>query len=195
MPSCARLCVACLLCVSGNAMAHQTEFEDGGSSGLDAGNELTPPFLKSHTDPVYPPEAFAKRLAGSVGLELLLNEAGKVVDVRVTQSAGHGFDEAAVAAAKEYVFEPARLGGVPTPVVVKYVSEFTPPVEVVVPVPAPAPAMTTVVQAQRPISAASSFSVRDRDFQLRPIGSVQDILRVTPGLVMVQHSGGGKANQ
>jgi outer membrane receptor protein involved in Fe transport len=48
---------------------------------------------------------------------------------------------------------------------------------------------------RRPISAASSFAVQDREFQLRPIGSVQDILRVTPGLVMVQHSGGGKANQ
>jgi outer membrane receptor protein involved in Fe transport len=54
---------------------------------------------------------------------------------------------------------------------------------------------STVVLAQRPISAASSFAVRDRHFQLRPIGSVQDILRVTPGLVLVQHSGGGKANQ
>ncbi|MGH7327829.1 MAG: TonB-dependent receptor, partial [Polyangiaceae bacterium] len=53
----------------------------------------------------------------------------------------------------------------------------------------------TLVLAQRPISAASSFSVQARDFELRPIGSVQDILRVTPGLVMVQHSGGGKANQ
>jgi outer membrane receptor protein involved in Fe transport len=51
------------------------------------------------------------------------------------------------------------------------------------------------VLVTRPISAASSFSVRDRDFQLRPIGSVQEILRVTPGLVLVQHSGGGKANQ
>jgi outer membrane receptor protein involved in Fe transport len=45
------------------------------------------------------------------------------------------------------------------------------------------------------MSAASSFAVQDREFQLRPIGSVQDILRVTPGLVVVQHSGGGKANQ
>jgi outer membrane receptor protein involved in Fe transport len=53
----------------------------------------------------------------------------------------------------------------------------------------------TLVLGQKPISAASSFSVQDRDFQLRPIGSVQDILRVTPGLVMVQHSGGGKASQ
>jgi outer membrane receptor protein involved in Fe transport len=54
---------------------------------------------------------------------------------------------------------------------------------------------TTLVLGHRPISAASSFAVRDRDFALRPIGSVQDILRVTPGLVVLQHSGGGKANQ
>lgn len=53
----------------------------------------------------------------------------------------------------------------------------------------------TLVFAQRPMSAASSFAVQDREFSLRPIGSVQDILRVTPGLVTVQHSGGGKANQ
>ncbi|MBX7096529.1 MAG: TonB-dependent receptor [Myxococcaceae bacterium] len=55
--------------------------------------------------------------------------------------------------------------------------------------------LTTVIRAPRPLSAASSFAVRDRDFALRPIASVQDVLRVTPGLVMVQHSGGGKANQ
>jgi outer membrane receptor protein involved in Fe transport len=61
--------------------------------------------------------------------------------------------------------------------------------------PPPEPPTETVVKGRRPISAASSFSVRDRDFELRPIGSVQDILRVTPGLVLVQHSGGGKASQ
>jgi outer membrane receptor protein involved in Fe transport len=54
---------------------------------------------------------------------------------------------------------------------------------------------TTLVLAQRPISAASSMTVRERDFKLRPIGSVADILRVTPGLLVVQHAGGGKANQ
>ena len=61
--------------------------------------------------------------------------------------------------------------------------------------PVPPSEPTTTVRAARPISAASSFSVQERDFALRPIGSVQDILRVTPGLVLVQHSGGGKANQ
>src|SRR5204862_1354523 len=57
------------------------------------------------------------------------------------------------------------------------------------------PDQSTLVLAARPISAASSFAVQDREFALRPIGSVQDILQVTPGLVLVQHSGGGKANQ
>jgi outer membrane receptor protein involved in Fe transport len=79
---------------------------------------------------------------------------------------------------------------------------IAPPAPLAVPPPAPVPTPAppppppeTVVRARKPISAASSFSVRDRDFDLRPIGSVQDILRVTPGLVLVQHSGGGKANQ
>lgn len=59
----------------------------------------------------------------------------------------------------------------------------------------PEPVLSTTVVASRPLSAASAFAVQDRDFALRPVGSVQDILRVTPGLVLVQHSGGGKANQ
>jgi outer membrane receptor protein involved in Fe transport len=120
--------------------------------------------------------------------------------------AGHGFDEAAVEAARRFTFEPARRHGVPVPATVQFTYEFHLPAE---PAPAPAPAATppppaatqngpdqsTLVLGTKPISAASSFSVQDRDFQLRPIGSVQDILRVTPGLVTVQHSGGGKANQ
>ncbi len=53
----------------------------------------------------------------------------------------------------------------------------------------------TVVQADRPITAASSLIVRSRDFSLRPIRRPADILEVTPGLIVVQHAGGGKANQ
>lgn len=53
----------------------------------------------------------------------------------------------------------------------------------------------TVVQGDRPITAASSLVVRSRDFSLRPIRRPGDILEVTPGLVVIQHAGGGKANQ
>jgi outer membrane receptor protein involved in Fe transport len=53
----------------------------------------------------------------------------------------------------------------------------------------------TVVRGRRPMTAASSLTVRDRDLLLRPHPRPADILHVTPGLFVVQHAGGGKANQ
>jgi outer membrane receptor protein involved in Fe transport len=53
----------------------------------------------------------------------------------------------------------------------------------------------TTVTARRPITAASSDTVRDRDFLLRPHPRPADILMNTPGFLAVQHQGGGKANQ
>jgi TonB family protein len=170
----------------------------------------TPPSLVTRAEATYPEEAKKQRLEGKVGLDLVVGEDGKVTDAKVTEPAGHGFDEAAIAAAKQFTFEPARQGGKAIKSVVQFTYEFhLPPPEPPPTPPAPPPSLppppppdevrqsgaSTLVLAQRPISAASSSTVRDRDFQLRPIGSVQDILRVTPGLVIVQHSGGGKANQ
>jgi TonB family protein len=159
---------------------------------------LTPPTLKDHPEAPYPPDALAKRLEGAVGVEVDLDAAGRVVGVRVATPAGHGFDEAASEAARRFTFEPARRRGVPIPSTVRFTYEFhlppaAPPPDG--PPPTGDAVPTTIVLGQRPISAASSFSVQDRDFQLRPIGGVQDILRITPGLVILQHSGGGKASQ
>jgi len=180
---------------------------------------VTPPSLKTRAEATYPENARKLGLEGNVGLELVVGEDGRVLDAKVTAAAGHGFDEAALEAAKSFVFEPARQAGNAVRSSVRFTCEFhlppaspVPPVETpsvaapTPPVAAPTPPapgdvrqtgtdQSTLVLAQRPISAASSFAVRDREFQLRPIGSVQDILRVTPGLVLVQHSGGGKANQ
>ena len=68
------------------------------------------------------------------------------------------------------------------------------------PTPAPTPALDesenrTRILGRRPYNAASSFTVRDQDFLLRPHPRPADILMVTPGLYVVQHAGGGKANQ
>jgi len=176
---------------------------------------MTPPSLKVHPEAPYPKEALEQHVEGNVGLELDLDSDGNVVGVRVTSPAGHGFDEAATEAARHFTFDPARRRGVAVASTVQFTYEFhlppLPPPSVPSLAPAPAapspasppprelvqtgPNQSTLVLGSKPISAASSFSVQDRDFQLRPIGSVQDILRVTPGLVMVQHSGGGKANQ
>ena len=44
-----------------------------------------------------------------------------------------------------------------------------------------------VVEADRPLSAASSKVIRTRDYVLRPHSTTQEILNNVPGLVVVQH--------
>jgi TonB family protein len=180
----------------------------------DASADVAPPALKEHPEPAYPADALRDRVSGSVELELTVDATGHVVKSRVVRPAGHGFDEAALAAVETWTFDPAKQNGTPIQSTVQLTIPFEPPAlpapvtEAPPPAAAPPPpapaasepqlqqnAQSTLVLGRRPISAASSFAVRDRDFALRPIASVQDILRVTPGLVMVQHSGGGKANQ
>ncbi len=152
------------------------------------------PVLIGRVEPIYPPLALEQRREAHVHLEVLLDEAGHVQDARVTESGGEDFDAALVSALGQATFHPATQNGQPVRALVHFTHVFRLPEEVPDAGP-PRADFTTVVLARRPISAASSFSARDRDFALRPIGSVQDILRVTPGLVLVQHSGGGKANQ
>lgn len=178
----------------------------------DVSSAALAPVLQAHPEPIYPADALRDRLSGTVGLELVIDELGNVVDAKVVQPAGHGFDEAALTAVKSWPFSPARMNEQPIRATVQLWLPFEPPADVPPPVAvavetaqtAPKNAQppelqentgTTLVLGRRPMSAASASAVRDRDFALRPIGSVQDILRVTPGLVVVQHSGGGKANQ
>lgn len=48
---------------------------------------------------------------------------------------------------------------------------------------------------RRPYTTAGSEVVRAQDFELRPKNRPADLLRLTPGLVIAQHQGGGKAEQ
>ncbi len=184
------LSVWCLLPFS--TFAH--ELDGGDDDDLDGGvsHVVVPPSILSSVEATWPP-AEALREA-HVHLELQVDATGHVTEARVLESAGEGFDASALAAVRQYTFRPATEDGVPVRSFVSYTAVFRPPAIADGGV-APPPPMNTTVMAQRPVSASSSFSVRDRDFALRPIASVQDILRITPGLVMVQHSGGGKANQ
>src|SRR5690606_30297882 len=52
-----------------------------------------------------------------------------------------------------------------------------------------------LVEADRPLTAASSDVIRTRDYALRPHSTTQEILNNVPGLFVVQHQGGGKAVQ
>jgi TonB family protein len=64
-------------------------------------------------DPVYPPLAARQRMKGAVILGLLINENGRVQDVRVlsVDRKGMGFEDAAVAAARQFTYEPGVKDG------------------------------------------------------------------------------------
>jgi protein TonB len=76
-----------------------------------AGNPDTAVEIVSKATPVYTDEARQLRIEGAVVLEVTFDAAGSLQILRVIESLGHGLDEAAVAAAKQTRFKPARRDG------------------------------------------------------------------------------------
>jgi TonB family protein len=172
---------------------------------------LTAPVLLERADPAYPEAARTAGIGGTVGLELGVAADGSVASAKVIRSAGFGFDEAALAAALKFRFRPATKDGKPIASTVLFDQHFVlrphlsaevaaePAPSESPPPAAPQPGSSdkyeSRVIARGPTSAASSSTIRNLDFDLRPKTSPNDILRVVPGLLAVQHQGGGKADQ
>src|SRR5262245_19821042 len=71
-------------------------------------SQASTPRPLNYTPPRYPPEAEKAGLEANVVLKLDIDKTGKVTKAEVVEPAGHGFDEAAVEAAMQLAFEPAR---------------------------------------------------------------------------------------
>jgi TonB family protein len=67
-------------------------------------------------NPVYPDEALKKKIAGTVVVEATINEKGVVVDIRLIKSPDPLLTNAAVAAVKQWVYEPYIENGKAKPV-------------------------------------------------------------------------------
>lgn len=198
----------------GVAVAHETDADDHPATADAAVPPAdTAPVLLAPIEAIYPPTARAAGVSGTVELELTVGADGQVQSVEVTRSAGFGFDEAAAEAVRRARFRPATHEGNPVAATITLDQRFVlkprltaetrtyvnapteiaaapePPVEPV------APQYESNVMARGPMTAASSSTIRNLDFELRPHTSPNDILRVVPGLLAVQHQGGGKADQ
>jgi TonB family protein len=83
-----------------------------------------PPQLKHFVEARYPASEKSAGRAASVVLQIAVNAQGAVDDVRVLESAGAAFDEAAVAAARAFVFDPAEIDDKPSPIRINYKYDF-----------------------------------------------------------------------
>ena len=73
----------------------------------------TPPRAVGMTMPVYPDRALKERVRGLVVLKILVSETGSPVRITVEKGARADLTAAAVAAAGQWRFEPARKDGRP----------------------------------------------------------------------------------
>jgi periplasmic protein TonB len=75
-------------------------------------------------EPVYPPDAFAKKIQGTVAVEILIDVDGHVVRATVTRSVPQ-LDAAAVAAVRQWLFTPAMKDGRAVPSLATAPVQFT----------------------------------------------------------------------
>jgi len=97
-----------------------------GAGAYYPGNGLTNPTLVKQVQPVYPAAAKAAGVEGDVELEAIVKADGTVGDIRVVKSldAVMGCDDAAIAAAKQWMFTPGKLNDQPVPVLVTLILTF-----------------------------------------------------------------------
>ncbi len=198
-----------MLCAwNGVAAAHDPDNPDGGV--VPAAGITTAPVLLQRVEAAYPEAARAAGLGATVTLELQVDEQGAVIAARVVKPVGFGFDEAALTAARQLKFRPATKDGQPIAVTIVFNQGFrvrasfdvestsdqsTTPSPLPVATTTEAPTYESTVQGRGPASAASAQTIRNLDLDLRPKTAPNDILRIVPGLLTVQHQGGGKADQ
>lgn len=82
------------------------------------------PKLLQAVAPEYPPAALDEGKEAKVKVRIHIDAAGLVTSVDVLDKVGDGFDEAAVAAALQYVFEPAEIDGKPGAIAVETTINF-----------------------------------------------------------------------
>lgn len=129
-----RTTVAVLATVLGHP-AHGQEAVPA-EAAAPAASALTPPKLVTFVDATYPTAAKAARLQAAVDLDMTIDATGKVTQVHAVEPVGNGFDEAAVEAARTFIFEPAHRGDHAIPARIRYRYVFELP-------PEPAPVPTT----------------------------------------------------
>jgi protein TonB len=99
----------------------------GGTGGgpYRPGSGITAPRLLREVKAEYTDEARRKGMTGDVVLEIVVRRDGSVGDVSVLQGLGAGLDQRAIAAVRQWRFDPARLRGAPVDVIVEVAVEFT----------------------------------------------------------------------
>lgn len=124
-------------------------------AAAESAESVSPPRL-IHAEPASVPEGESLRESVAVTLALTIDETGRVSDSAIVESGGERFDQSALAAARQFEFEPARHRGVAiaTKIRYRYVFPASEPEAAPVDEPVPTPAATAATTASATAAAA-----------------------------------------
>ena len=95
----------------------------GSDEPFRIGGGIRPPAKIVNADPIYPPEAREARVQGVVIMEATISRTGEVSDVEVLSSVPL-LDEAAVAAVRQWRYEPTLVDGEPVSILMTVTINF-----------------------------------------------------------------------
>jgi TonB family protein len=177
--------------------APETAARDAGAA--DTGPTFEPPRALTDTHVPYPPGAPEIAEPVAVTVKLLVDVTGAVKKAELSTPPQPPFDEAVLAAARAFKFEPGRWGGKPVPVEIKFTQRFLPRARPTAPegppgAPAPeGPALTSVLRGRlielgtrTPLAHATvSALVGDRYYTAESDATGHFRLPVPPGAARV----------
>ncbi len=88
----------------------------GAEGVLKVGGSVSPPRLTYAPDPEYSEEARREKFQGTCVLWLIVGPDGMPRNIRVSRALGHGLDEKAIEAVRQWKFQPALKNGEPVAV-------------------------------------------------------------------------------
>jgi TonB family protein len=119
------LVLTLLASLAGPALAQEEPPAEGGEEPAHTPVITKAPKLTHFVEADYPPDKKASGVEAEVLLNIEIGADGHVGNVVVVKTAGAAdFDTAAVAAAKQFVFDPAEIDGKPAPVKIDFKYKF-----------------------------------------------------------------------
>lgn len=109
--------------------ATQAAIRDWGKRHPESANVFsrwdTQPIVKSSSQPVLPRQFLDNSFRGMVSVDMILDEAGRVIDAKVWKSTHPELESPKVKAAKSWRFEPAKIDGKPVKVKLRIPFKFS----------------------------------------------------------------------